>query len=258
LKKNLSIITISYRDPRGLSATIKSLQALANSGIAWEHCVVDSSPVENQEILQALPANWPLRHLTSPARGVYSAQNLGIAESDGEVLWFLNGGDRLHDPKVLEKATRELLQNSEAGLWVGAVDILDGERVIRRAHPQPNFSDNLRGENRLCHQAVLYHRSVFTKIGRFNEAYRLAADYEHLLRVRESSFSPIISQETLVEFSLGGASTQNMRKTFLEFREARRKNSAKQSFFEKLDAQLRWSMGFIRILLVERFKRNGS
>jgi hypothetical protein len=69
----------------------------------------------------------------------------------------------------------------------------------------------------VCHQAVLYPRSVFDRVGYYDLSYRIAADYDHLLRCHLAGIRIRNHPHVLSTFALEGTSSRNMH---LGYREA--------------------------------------
>ena len=142
--------------------------------------------------------------LTGRDAGIYDAMNQAVSAAQGEYLYFLNCGDELHDPRVLEQVKNSITQNTvrtsapadaasvqarKGGGWQNETadtapaiyygDVIEhssGQMV--RANPRMTHFAMYRYLP--CHQACFYHRSLFTERG-FDTAYRVRADYEHFL-----------------------------------------------------------------------------
>lgn len=181
-KPRLSIVTITYKDIRGLEDTIQSLEPIATQ-TDWEHVIVDSSPEESRDLLHELKKrNWPFRHLVVPPKGIYSAINEGVRGSTGEYLWFLNGGDKLYHSRAIDKVFETYEANPELEFVASTVEFRRDNHYMYFHRPYPSIYRSLVGLNRLCHQGIIYRRIVFEKVGLFSEKLKLAADYEHHLR----------------------------------------------------------------------------
>lgn len=217
----LSVITITYRDAPGLAATIDSLRGL--EGLPFEHLVIDSSPEENAAVLGALPASWPLRHVVTAPRGIYAALNEGVRQAKGDVLWFLNGGDRLISPEALVEAYEELQASPTIDVLVNGVwPTRHGVRLPSSVAPGSvrrsavTLQDALLGCNGLPHQGMLYRRRAFDAAGPYSEAYRILGDYEHHWRMVIAGVTGRLSNRILVEFDMSGASNARYRMWFRE------------------------------------------
>jgi hypothetical protein len=197
----LSVITITYADPSGLASTVDSLRTLPRGD--WEHIIVDSSPELNRDVIDGLPSDWPLVHVPASPRGIYAAMNCGIAAAHGDVLWFLNGGDRLSDPTSVMRA-RELLDQDltvdilACGVWrTRGGKRLAGERGVRA--PDTDFT---KGTN--PHQGMLYRKSVFDDVGVYEESYRIIGDYEHHWRCLLGGVRAKAADVMIADFDIDG------------------------------------------------------
>lgn len=212
----VSIITITYNDGAGLEKTLKSLRPLLADGRLkgeWEHIVVDSSPEINSGPLGSL-TDWPLVRLETPPRGIYPAFNLGIEHARGEFLWFLNGGDRMLNSTNL----LELLESFEmADLICAPVEIYRNGQFTYNSHVKADFISNLMGQNGLCHQGIIYRRSVFDQVGLYDESYKLAGDYEHLFKCFLKGIKFGVFAKPIAQYDRDGRS-DNYREVFKEYR----------------------------------------
>jgi glycosyltransferase involved in cell wall biosynthesis len=210
----LSIITVTYENPEGLSATLASLAPLRESGLAFEHLVVDSSPDRHRPVLKAYRAH-PVRHFEEPPLGIYPAMNTGIRSAKGAFLWFLNGGDRLKSARNLQEAVATLRRQPSAELCYAAAALFRNGAFLHTQHPSPGVRPML-GINRVCHQAILYRASLFGRIGLFSEEYKLASDYELHLRAMAEGARTAILDLPIVEYDMDGQSSK-VEPVFSEF-----------------------------------------
>jgi glycosyltransferase involved in cell wall biosynthesis len=223
----LSIVTITYNDNKGLRETTESLRGLLGSGIAWEHVVVDSSSSLNQDYLGGLKAQgWPLLHLSVPAEGVYSAMNAGITAAKGRVLWFLNGGDLLKDVEAVRNGLAAFRDRPNIELLVSSVELRRDGRFLYFQRASNHPLRNLLGTNRICHQGVLYRREIFEKAGLFSTSLKIAADYEHHFKaVAVGASIAGLPENVLAIYDMSGRSN-DYQATFREFKAVHRKMSS--------------------------------
>jgi glycosyltransferase involved in cell wall biosynthesis len=212
----LSIITISYGDPEGLRRTLESLRTLVGSELSWEHVVVDSSPEINAKILSDFKT-WPLVRIESSPLGIYPAFNLGLQKAQGEFVWFLNGGDRLKNIDNLKALMSIASKNPTTDLFCAGVNVFRDMAFTYPVYPKEPLLKNLIGQNTLCHQGVIYRKSVFTRVGLYSETYKLAGDYEHHLRCFFQGVTSNFSKIIIAEFDRDGRS-DTFEKVFSEYK----------------------------------------
>lgn len=251
ISPQLSIVTISYNDPNGLATTLYSLEPLRKGPLLWEHVIVDQSPDLNETIFQSLAADWPLHRVQSPPLGIYGAHNRGLAMARGKILWFLNGGDSLSDAEALLAALSLLENSARASILIAPVQVSrDGKALYLRA-PKAKLWQNLLGENRLCHQAMLYRREVFQRLGNYDESYRVAADYEHHFRAWLAGEVFVRAPRPFADFDLGGASS-NIQRSFEEFSRVQEHFSARLPLCLRILNRFCFSWNYAKTMALKR------
>jgi GT2 family glycosyltransferase len=118
----LTIVICTYQRGEILRRTLRSLSECERpAGLDWEVLLVDNSTGREAEpIAREFQDQLPIRYVCEPAPGVSNARNRGIAESRGEVLWFLDDDVALA-PAWLAEAVAALAAHPEAGFFQGKV-----------------------------------------------------------------------------------------------------------------------------------------
>lgn len=219
----LSVVTVTYNDVPGLDLTLGSLGALWAAWPApeWEHVVVDGSPALSRPLLDALPAGWPLIHVTQSPAGVPEALNQGLAVAGGAYVWFLNGGDALRDLTALSKMLAALEGDRTVDFVCGGAYLHRHRRPLYPAGPWRTSLGNLLGRNWMYHQAVVYRRASLTRIGFYSTAYRTAMDYDYHFRCYVAGLRGLFSADVLVDYDMGGSSNDVVA-VFREFKTIQR------------------------------------
>jgi glycosyltransferase involved in cell wall biosynthesis len=135
--------------------------------------------------------------------GVYDAWNKSLDLANGEWIAFL-GSDDIYLPSAISTYVNLARQNPEA-------EFLSSRAKLD--HPT-GYSPIFGGPwswPRFCtamstiHVGTMHHRSLFERLGRFNSTYRIAGDYDFMLRARDTlkaAFTP----EVTVVMRAGGLS----------------------------------------------------
>jgi glycosyltransferase involved in cell wall biosynthesis len=204
----ISVVTIVKNDRPGLIATVDSVRAQRFTD--FEHVIVDGASTDGSaDLVRARAAAGELACFVSePDAGISDAFNKGLSLARGQWLNFLNAGDALLDPGVLERV---------AARMPGA-DIVTGYSVTAgvRSPPYPvGNQERLPRRAWISHQASFIHRRVFDACGGFDPRFRVRMDYEFWLRALPR-FSYVFMDEPLVDFAPGGASTRLRREFFDE------------------------------------------
>jgi len=172
----LSIVTVCLNDRAGLARTLDSVAAQGPGD--FELVVVDGGSTDGS-VEEARGRGGLVQRLVSePDRGIYDAQNKGAGLATGEYLLFLNAGDRLAAPDALARLLAVPF----------AEDLVYGDVVYsqaghgRRVRPPDRPVLAYLMKSILPTQATLWRRTLFDRLGRHDLSYRIAADYDLLLR----------------------------------------------------------------------------
>ena len=138
--------------------------------------------------------------------GIYDAMNKGISKARGEWIYFLGGDDVFYSDTVLQtfaSATKKYPFN----MFYGNV-LVSGDTAWAKDHQVYDgyFSLNKLLTKNICHQAILYKKSLFSEIGNFNTKYIVCADFDLNLRI-VSKYNVKYLDFTAVIFKNGGASS---------------------------------------------------
>ena len=113
---------------------------------------------------------------------------------------FAHAGDTLHSPGAIERAV-EL--GKGADLIYGRMLFVDGDTSATMGRAVA-LSDLAR--ETLCHPATLVRRHVFDTVGLFDTSYRVAADYDHIVRCFARPVSTRFADVIVTRMRMGGLS----------------------------------------------------
>ena len=173
-----------------------------------------------------------IRIFQQPDKSIYEGMNQGVARARGEWLYFLNCGDYFYSETALEDVAAAM--GSRALIYYG--DIYDRERGSRIAS-NPRMDGFGCYRNVPCHQACVYHKSLFEERG-YEPGYRVRADYEHFLwSYYKKRANPAYVPVTLASYEGAGYSEtkENKKRSAKEHRAITKKYmTAAQRFRYKL------------------------
>ena len=230
----ISIITICLNKKKVIEDTIVSVLSQKYSNI--EYIIIDGGSSDGSiDIINTY--SQKIDHIISePDDGIYSAINKGLKIATGEVIGLLHAGDLFYDNDVLSKI-KVFFKENDSELIYGHSVVFDEDRdKLIRKNISPIFKDNLMKFGWFpSHQSVYLKASVFEKCGYYNEDYKIAGDYEFLLRViHVFKFKAHRIDSFLVKFYLGGVSSKNimsLMESNYECYKAWKDNNLKISFY---------------------------
>jgi glycosyltransferase involved in cell wall biosynthesis len=174
-----------------------------------ELIVVDGASTDGtQAIIEANAARiayWK----SEPDGGVYEAWNKALDHATGDWIAFLGSDDRYYAPDIVARIANVLAADDERHLvaygYLNKVR-LDGT-VVRSTVGRWTKSQRkaFRRGVMVPHPATFHHRKLFERHGKFDERFRIAGDYEFLLR-ELLEHDPLFIPELVVEMAGGGMS----------------------------------------------------
>lgn len=201
------------------AATVQSV--LDQKGLDLECVVVDGASTDGT--LAALaPFASRIRLLSEPDQGIYDAMNKGLRMATGDVVGFLNAGDTFVGDRNLAALALAFQANPALGACFGGLEIADDQGRIRRWWPAEEYKAGAFESGWMPSHPTFYaRRQSLLDLGGFNTRYRLAADYD--LMLRSLAVAGLPSQAlgvTLVRMRAGGASQASLRAMWQHNREA--------------------------------------
>ena len=176
----LSIVTITFNNFDELVATLKSLQSM--TGVEWESVVINGGTCERtREYLK----NYQGTVVNEKDQGISDAFSKGVTHSKGDFILFLNSGDVLADQNYPAQAL-QFLKNNPKYAYVHA-DMVFEDAIAGPIRLKPTRSNLGRGMT-AQHPTLIAKKEIFEKIGSFKLQYKVAMDYEWLVRASKNGF----------------------------------------------------------------------
>lgn len=227
----ISIITATWQCADTVGDCLASVAGQTHAD--REHIVIDGASPDGT--LAVLVAHRPqLAALVSePDSGIYHALNKGLALATGEVVGFLHADDVYADETVLARIAAAFADPGEGGAVeavYGDLDYVsrtDPGRVVRHWRSCAFQPDLLRRGWMPPHPTLYLRRALYERQGVFDTRYRIAADYDLMLRVLSRlEGRAVYLPQVLVRMRLGGTSNRALaeiaRKTWEDYQALRR------------------------------------
>jgi glycosyltransferase involved in cell wall biosynthesis len=193
----------------GASTLQRALDSVFEQTHEPEVIVVDGASTDGtQAIIEANAARiayWE----SEPDQGVFEAWNKGLDHATGDWIAFLGSDDRYYSPEILARIAKVLAADGERHLVAyGYLNKVRLDGSVVRSTVGRWTSAQRKGFRRgvmIPHPATFHHRKLFERHGRFDERFRIAGDYEFLLRELLDN-DPLFIPELVVEMAGGGMS----------------------------------------------------
>lgn len=223
---SVSIVVPTLNEPRLVEA-VRSLRR-QDSAVDLQVIIIDGgSSGVGRDALEAAAPHADIC-VSEPDRGVYDAMNKGFRVAKGDVVGTLSANDRHADAHVLADVLAAVEGGADAAYGDLVYEDASGRaRRVWRAGAYKPWKFNLGWMP--PHPTFFVRRKVVERLGGFNLRYRIAADYELMLRyLRREKVRPVYVPRPLVRMSLGGLSNRsltNVARANKEVRQAWRENA---------------------------------
>ena len=217
----ISIITVTLNSASTISDCLASVKIQKYNHI--EHIVVDGGSTD--QTLSLLKSNIAQIAvlISEPDKGIYDAMNKGLKIATGEIIGFLNSDDFYANSEVICKVAKEFESNSLLDICYADliyVDSFDSSKTIRYVKSS-KFEHGLFSKG-WCppHPTFFVRRSVYEKFGNFDVNYKIASDFDLMMRFLEiyKIKSRYIS-EVWVKMRTGGISNKSLKNIWLQNKE---------------------------------------
>lgn len=161
--------------------------------------------------------------------GVYAAFNLGLEHATGDWICFLGADDYFWDIKSLSKLVQRQAEVRDTSRVVyGQIMLIDenGNETGLFGAPWSQSSQEFRRKMNIPHVGLLHAKAIFDVHGNFREDFRIAGDYELLLRELRGGSALFVEAAIVAGHRTGGLSTdpKNGLKAHLETWQAQKAN----------------------------------
>ncbi len=207
----ISIITAVRNRAGTIAEAVRSLQAQSHA--EHEHIVMDAVSSDGTLEVLANLADPRMSVVSERDGGIYDALNKGMARSTGEVIGILHSDDFFASPDVLS-AVAECFSAGEVEAVYGDLQYVsahDPDRVVRHWTSGLYHPDRLRRGWMPPHPALFIRREVFEVHGGYDTSYRIAADYDAILRwFGRGGIRAGYIPQVLVKMRAGGVSNRSL------------------------------------------------
>jgi glycosyltransferase involved in cell wall biosynthesis len=211
----ITIITAVYNNCAHIEDCIKSV--LSQSYPHIEFIVIDGGSTDGTlNIIDKYKSQISCVKSESD-KGMYDALNKGIKLATGNVIGFLHSDDFFYNQDVVSQIVKAFENNNIDGLYsdLQYVDKNNTNTVIRFWKSKPYNFQMLRIGWMPPHPTLFLNSKVYQETGSFNLKYKIAADYDFMVRVLKNTnykfeYLPII----VTRMRVGGASNKSIQNVF--------------------------------------------
>ncbi len=181
----ISIITVCLNSVEAIEDTIKSVLSQNYNDI--EYIVIDGGSTDGTLDILKKYRDQIHKYISKSDKGVYDAMNKGINLSTGDVIAFLNSDDLYADQDIVSEMVEFIQSNSLDAAYGDVVYVKQDNvnQVVRFWKTGEYIKDSFRHGWVIPHPAFFCRRKYFEQYGYFESGFKIAADFELMLRFIE-------------------------------------------------------------------------
>lgn len=207
----ISIITVSFNSQETIEDTIKSIENQTYNNI--EYIIVDGLSSDDTIKIASKYPNVVSKLITEKDNGLYDAMNKGIDLATGDVIGILNSDDLFCDNFAVEKVMNIFNQNPDLDSVYADIFYVSKENtnnIVRKW--VSGFQKKFKKGWHPAHPTFYVKKEVYNRYGGFNLSFRLAADFELMLRFLEKyKISTYYLSAPLIKMRLGGETNKSFK-----------------------------------------------
>ncbi len=219
----VSIITVVYNNEQYIESAIKSVLEQTYPNI--EYIVIDgASKDKTMEVVKKYEgkiAKW----VSEKDKGIYDAMNKGLRLASGDIIGILNSDDIYANNEVIALVV-ENIEKTGADACFGDlvyVDQKNTDTIVRFWKSSEYQHGKFKWGWMPAHPTFFVKNEIYKKYGVFNTDFRIAADYELMLRFLEKyGIKSCYIPKVMVKMRIGGKSNQSLGNIIKANREAYR------------------------------------
>lgn len=239
----ISIITVVYNGEAFIESCIRSVIEQNYSDL--EYIVIDGASKDNTLGIVNRYKDKISLIISEKDKGIYDAMNKGISKASGEVIGILNADDFYAGPDSIA-SVMEVFQKEKTDMVLGDLVVVNADnpdKIVRYCTAGEFKLKDFEQGDMPPHPATFVKKELYEKFGLFNTKYRMAADYDWMLRaVYKGGATWISLPKILVKMRTGGVSQSGFKskvKLNREIREAAKSNSVPTSLLKIYSKYLR-------------------
>jgi glycosyltransferase involved in cell wall biosynthesis len=208
----ISVITVCLNSEKTICRTIESV--LNQSYYVYEYIIIDGDSkdgtvkllkkYENKFNKTKIIFKW----LSEPDKGIYNAINKGIRMAHGNIIGIINSND-FYEEEAIKKVFKESLKYPNIGIFYGYLRCLQNEHDFLIYRYNYNYYlDNLNTGYFAAaqHPTCFIKKTVYDHIGLYDDKFKIAADYDFLIRAKLKGVNFHAIDTIITNFSLDGIS----------------------------------------------------
>ena len=219
----VSVITVCFNSVDSIRDTIRSVASQTYPNI--EYIIIDGDSVDGTKEVIKQHKDRVTTFVSEPDDGIYYAMNKGMSFATGDIIAFLNADDFYSTDNVLEKIV-EAFNDPQIDAVYGDICYvrkLNPSQIVRYWKSKPFVPKSCAKGWIPPHPTFVARRTVYERFGGYCLDYRLASDFELIMRFMEVCKIRVhYVADVLVMMRLGGTTNKSLKNIWLQNKEVLR------------------------------------
>jgi glycosyltransferase len=213
----VSIITAVFNGVNVIEDCINSVLGQSYKNV--EYIIIDGASTDGTlDIIRKYNGQIG-KVISEPDKGIYDALNKGIKLATGDIIGFLHSDDIYAHEKVLENVVN-VFRKKNVDSCYGDLEYVKREdinKIVRYWKSSPYKNRNFKYGWMLPHPTFFVKREIYNQYGLFNTCFKIAADYEIILRFLEKyKISTYYIPDVFIKMRVGGVSNKSLKNIFIK------------------------------------------
>ncbi len=227
-ENKISIIIATYNSEKTIEMCLVSI--LEQNYTNFELVIIDGNSYDaTVEILKKFELLFDdkLKWISEKDHGIYDAWNKGLELTSANWVTFI-GGDDFFNPNAFNNYNAQIKKNINCNFISSKNKLVNSNLKQIRIIGKP-WNNKMKRYCTIAHVASLHHRKLFHNFGKFNINYKIAGDYEFLLRCYKF-INPVFTDFISATIREGGIGMRNAKKINREIINAKKSNFTQNYF----------------------------
>ena len=227
----LTLITATFNSASTIKTCLDSVVFQNYNDL--EYLIIDGkSSDDTLNIVKDYQQKYPyIKLISEKDYGIYDALNKGLKLTTGDVVGFVHSDDLLANNHIISDIVSKLQNEQLDGVYgdLQYVDKVDLNKLIRLWKSCAFKLSLLKQGWMPAHPTLFLKKEVYEKHGLFDLTYKIAADYDFILRVfKDNSLKFGYLPKVFTKMRVGGASNRSIKNIIQKTKEDYRAISSNQ------------------------------
>lgn len=211
----ISIITVCYNSEKHIKTAIESVINQTYNNI--EYILVDGASKDKTVDIVKSYGDKITKFVSEPDKGIYDAMNKGFQMATGDYLAVINSDDFYMSNDAIESVVNELNKKQTDSLFADLIYVEENntDKQVRYWKSNEFVKGSFKKGWHPAHPTFFVKNEIYKKYGYFDLSFKLAADFELMLRFLEKhQISSCYLPKPIIKMRLGGATNKNFKNIY--------------------------------------------